>query len=59
MRHRQTQSGPSSIVSTIKVNQAGFTEMMDTEVISENGLGSPARVVCCLDGVGVPQAALV
>ena len=33
MRHGQTQSGPPSIVSTVKINQAGFTEMMDTEVM--------------------------
>src|ERR1700694_3611780 len=31
MRYGQTQSGPRSIVSTVKINQAGFTEMMDTE----------------------------
>ena len=33
MRHGQTQSGPPSIVSTVKINQAGFTEMIDTEVM--------------------------
>jgi nucleoside-diphosphate-sugar epimerase len=33
MRFGQTQSGPPSIVSTVKINQAGFTEMMDTEVM--------------------------
>jgi nucleoside-diphosphate-sugar epimerase len=31
MRFGQTQSGPPSIVSTVKINRAGFTEMMDTE----------------------------
>ena len=31
MRYGQTESGPPSIVSTVKINQAGFTEMMDTE----------------------------
>jgi nucleoside-diphosphate-sugar epimerase len=31
MRCGQTQSGPPSIVSTVKINRAGFTEMMDTE----------------------------
>ena len=31
MRYGQAQSGPPSIVSTVKINQAGFTEMMDTE----------------------------
>ncbi|MCC8943111.1 NAD-dependent epimerase/dehydratase family protein [Bradyrhizobium sp. Arg68] len=33
MRHGQTESGPPSIVSTVKINQAGFTEMMDTEAM--------------------------
>jgi nucleoside-diphosphate-sugar epimerase len=33
MRYGQTQSGPPSIVSTVKIYQAGFTEMMDTEVM--------------------------
>ncbi|WP_244485711.1 nucleoside-diphosphate sugar epimerase [Bradyrhizobium tropiciagri] len=33
MRYGQTESGPPSIVSTVKINQAGFTEMMDTEVM--------------------------
>jgi nucleoside-diphosphate-sugar epimerase len=31
MRYGQTQSGPPSIVSTVKINKCGFTEMMDTE----------------------------
>jgi nucleoside-diphosphate-sugar epimerase len=31
MRHGRTDPGPPSIVSTVKINQAGFTEMMDTE----------------------------
>src|ERR1700716_4084824 len=31
MRNGQTEPGPPSIVSTVKINQAGFTEMMDTE----------------------------
>ena len=31
MRHGQTEPGPPSIVSTVKINKAGFTEMMDTE----------------------------
>jgi nucleoside-diphosphate-sugar epimerase len=31
MRYGQTQPGPPSIVSTVKINRAGFTEMMDTE----------------------------
>jgi nucleoside-diphosphate-sugar epimerase len=31
MRYGQTQPGLPSIVSTVKINQAGFTEMMDTE----------------------------
>ena len=33
MRYGQTESGPPSIVSTVKINQAGFTEMMDTEAM--------------------------
>ncbi len=33
MRHGQAQSGPPSIVSTVKINQAGFAEMMDTEAM--------------------------
>jgi nucleoside-diphosphate-sugar epimerase len=33
MRYGQTQPGPPSIVSTVKINQAGFTEMLDTEVM--------------------------
>jgi hypothetical protein len=39
MRYGQTQSGPPSIVSTVKINQAGFTEMMDTEVMFRKWLG--------------------
>src|SRR5215472_2961132 len=31
MRYGHIQSGPPSIVSTVKINRAGFTEMMDTE----------------------------
>src|SRR5437868_827641 len=31
MRYGQTESGPPSIVSTVKINRAGFTEMIDTE----------------------------
>jgi nucleoside-diphosphate-sugar epimerase len=31
MRCGQTEPGPPSIVSTVKINKAGFTEMMDTE----------------------------
>jgi hypothetical protein len=33
MRFGMTEPGPPSIVSTIKINQAGFTEVMDTEVM--------------------------
>ena len=33
MRYGQTQPGPPSIVSTVKINRAGFTEMMDTEAM--------------------------
>ena len=31
MRYGQTEQGSPSIVSTVKINKAGFTEMMDTE----------------------------
>jgi nucleoside-diphosphate-sugar epimerase len=31
MRYGHSDSGPPSIVSTVKINRAGFTEMMDTE----------------------------
>jgi nucleoside-diphosphate-sugar epimerase len=31
MRFGHTNAGPPSIVSTVKINRAGFTEMMDTE----------------------------
>jgi hypothetical protein len=33
MRFGQTEPGPLSIVSTIKIAQAGFTEVMDTEAM--------------------------
>jgi nucleoside-diphosphate-sugar epimerase len=33
MRSGQTEPGPPAIVSTVKINQAGFTEMMDTEAM--------------------------
>ena len=33
MRYGHAESGPPSIVSTVKINQAGFTEMMDTEAM--------------------------
>jgi nucleoside-diphosphate-sugar epimerase len=33
MRYGHAEPGPPSIVSTVKINQAGFTEMMDTEVM--------------------------
>lgn len=33
MRYGQSEPGPPSIVSTIKINQAGFTETMDTEAM--------------------------
>jgi nucleoside-diphosphate-sugar epimerase len=33
MRHGQSEPGPPSIVSTVKINQAGFTETMDTEAM--------------------------
>ena len=33
MRYGHTEAGPPSIVSTVKINHAGFTEMMDTEAM--------------------------
>jgi nucleoside-diphosphate-sugar epimerase len=33
MRTGETAAGPPSIVSTVKINQAGFTEMIDTEAM--------------------------
>ena len=33
MRHGHTEPGPASIVSTIKIMRAGFTQVMDTEVM--------------------------
>jgi nucleoside-diphosphate-sugar epimerase len=33
MRHGRTDIGPPSIVSTVKINQAGFHDTMDTEVM--------------------------
>jgi hypothetical protein len=33
MRHGHTAPGPASIVSTIKIMRAGFTQVMDTEVM--------------------------
>jgi nucleoside-diphosphate-sugar epimerase len=39
MRHGHTESGPPSIVSTVKINQAGFTEMMDTEAMFRKWFG--------------------
>ena len=33
MGYGRTQPGPPSIVSTVKINHAGFTEMMDTEAM--------------------------
>src|SRR5882672_4310648 len=39
MRYGQPQSGPPSIVSTVKINRAGFTEMMDTEMMFRKWFG--------------------
>jgi nucleoside-diphosphate-sugar epimerase len=39
MRYGQTEPGPPSIVSTVKINKAGFTEMMDTEDMFRKWLG--------------------
>lgn len=33
MRHGRTDVGPTSFVSTVKINQAGFTETMDTDLM--------------------------
>jgi nucleoside-diphosphate-sugar epimerase len=33
MRYGHTEPGPPSIVSTVKINKCGFTEMMDTEMM--------------------------
>ncbi|MDO9062382.1 MAG: NAD-dependent epimerase/dehydratase family protein [Bradyrhizobium sp.] len=33
MRYGQAEPGPPALVSTVKINQAGFTEMMDTEAM--------------------------
>ena len=33
MRYGHTDPGPPSIVSTIKINQAGFHDVMDTETM--------------------------
>jgi hypothetical protein len=33
MRYGRTDIGPPSIVSTVKINQAGFHDTMDTEVM--------------------------
>jgi hypothetical protein len=33
MRHGRTDPGPPAIVSTVKINQAGFHDTMDTEVM--------------------------
>ena len=53
MRYGQTQSGPPSIVSTVKINQAGFTEMMDTEddvpqMVQQAGSGCCRSRSACL-----------
>ena len=48
MRHGQTEPGPPSIVSTVKINQAGFTEMMDTEAMFRKWFRQARRTGCCL-----------
>ena len=49
MRYGQTQPGPPSIVSTVKINQAGFTEMMDTEAMFRKWFAqAKASSACCL-----------
>lgn len=42
MRYGQTESGPPSIVSTVKINGAGFTEMIDTEDMFRDAQWAPA-----------------
>jgi hypothetical protein len=50
MGYGRTESGPPAIVSTIKLMQAGFTEVIDTELMfakyfaefQANGLLPPA-----------------
>jgi hypothetical protein len=39
MRYGQTEPGPPALVSTVKINQAGFTEMMDTEAMFRKWFG--------------------
>jgi nucleoside-diphosphate-sugar epimerase len=39
MRYGHAEPGPPSIVSTVKINQAGFTEMMDTEIMFRKWFG--------------------
>src|SRR5882757_234239 len=39
MRYGKTEPGPPSIVSTVKINKAGFTEMMDTEMMFRKWFG--------------------
>jgi nucleoside-diphosphate-sugar epimerase len=39
MRYGQTEPGPPSIVSTVKINKCGFTEMMDTEAMFRKWFG--------------------
>lgn len=39
LRYGQRESGPPTIVSTVKINQAGFTEMMDTETMFRKWFG--------------------
>jgi nucleoside-diphosphate-sugar epimerase len=39
MGHGRTQPGPPALVSTIKLMQAGFTEVMDTETMFARAIG--------------------
>jgi nucleoside-diphosphate-sugar epimerase len=43
MRFGYSESGPPSIVSTVKINRAGFTEMMDTEDMFRKWLGQARK----------------
>ena len=39
MGYGRTQPGPPALVSTIKLMQAGFTEVMDTEAMFAKAIG--------------------
>jgi nucleoside-diphosphate-sugar epimerase len=43
MRYGQTEPGLPALVSTVKINQAGFTEMMDTEAMFRKWFGQARK----------------